>query len=67
MRSHPSATINGRVADKISKTLKVELQGFKLVNRRDSAIDYLYASRLKNELTAVDDIHSIRSNRAPCA
>lgn len=57
MRSHPSATINGRVAYKISKTLKVELEGFNLANRRDSAIDYLYASRLKNELAAVDDIH----------
>jgi outer membrane cobalamin receptor len=57
VRSHPSATINGRVAYKISKTLKVELEGFNLANRRDSAIDYLYASRLKNELAAVDDIH----------
>ena len=57
VRSHPGATFNGRVAYKIGKTLKVELEGFNLANRRDSAIDYLYASRLKNELAAVDDIH----------
>jgi hypothetical protein len=57
VRSHPSATINGRVAYKISKTMKVELEGFNLANRHDSAIDYLYASRLKNEIAARDDIH----------
>ena len=50
-------TINGRIAYRISKTMKVELEGFNLANRRDSAIDYLYASRLKNEAAAVDDIH----------
>jgi hypothetical protein len=57
VRSKPSVTINGRIAYKVSKTMKVELEGFNLANRRDSAIDYLYASRLKNEAAAVDDIH----------
>jgi outer membrane cobalamin receptor len=57
VRSSPSVTINGRIAYRINRTLKVELEGFNLANRRDSAIDYLYASRLKNEAAAVDDIH----------
>jgi hypothetical protein len=57
VRSKPSVTVNGRIAYRISRTLKVELEGFNLANRRDSAIDYLYASRLKNEAAAVDDIH----------
>ncbi|MDB5906976.1 MAG: TonB-denpendent receptor [Massilia sp.] len=57
VRSKPSTTINGRIAYKINRTLKVELEGFNLANRRDSAIDYLYASRLKNEAAAVDGIH----------
>jgi hypothetical protein len=57
VRSKPSMTINGRIGYRISKTMKVELEGFNLANRRDSAIDYLYASRLKNEAAAVDDIH----------
>ncbi|MES2756083.1 MAG: TonB-dependent receptor [Pseudomonadota bacterium] len=57
VRSAPSVTINGRLAYRISKTMKVELEGFNLANRRDSAIDYLYASRLKNEAAARDDIH----------
>lgn len=57
VRSKPSMTINGRIAYQINRTMKVELEGFNLANRRDSAIDYLYASRLKNEVAAVDDIH----------
>jgi outer membrane receptor protein involved in Fe transport len=57
VRSKPSTTINGRIAYRISKTMKVELEGFNLANRRDSAIDYLYASRLMNEVAAVDGIH----------
>jgi hypothetical protein len=57
VRSKPSTTINGRIAYRISKTMKVELEGFNLANRRDSAIDYLYTSRLKNEVAAVDGIH----------
>jgi hypothetical protein len=57
VRSKPSRTINGRLAYRIDKTMKVELEGFNLANRRDSAIDYLYASRLKNEGAAVDDTH----------
>jgi hypothetical protein len=51
-------TVNGRLAYRIDKTMKVELEGFNLANRRDSAIDYLYASRLKNEAAPADDIHS---------
>lgn len=57
VRSRQSVTINGRIGYRISKTMKVELEGFNLANRRDSAIDYLYASRLKNEPEARDDIH----------
>jgi hypothetical protein len=57
VRSHASLTLNGRVAYKIGKNVKLELEGFNLTNRRDSAIDYYYASRLKGEATARDDIH----------
>ena len=57
VRSHASLTLNGRVGYRISKDLRIELEGFNLTNRQDSAIDYYYASRLKNETAAVDDIH----------
>ena len=57
VRSKPSTTINGRLACQLDKTMKVELEGFNLANRRDSAIDYLYASRLAGETAARTDIH----------
>jgi len=57
VRSHASLTLNGRVGYRVSKDLRIELEGFNLTNRQDSAIDYYYASRLKNEAVAVDDIH----------
>ena len=57
VRSSASVGLNGRIAYQIDKTLRVELEGYNLANRRDSAIDYYYASRLPGEAQAVDDIH----------
>ena len=56
-RSKSTATLNGRVGYKISPQVKVELEGFNLTNRRDSAIDYYYASQLKGETAPVTDVH----------
>jgi outer membrane receptor for Fe3+-dicitrate len=57
VRSNPTSTINGRLGYKINGHTKIEIEGFNLANRRDSAIDYFYTSRLKNEAEASDDIH----------
>ncbi|MFC0253364.1 TonB-dependent receptor [Massilia consociata] len=57
VRSQPSVTLNGRAAYRIGKDMRLELEGFNLTNRRDSAIDYYYASRLASEADAVEDIH----------
>ncbi|MEJ7686161.1 MAG: TonB-dependent receptor [Variovorax sp.] len=57
VRSKSTATLNGRIGYKINKSARVELEGFNLTNRRDSAIDYYYESRLKDEAVAVNDIH----------
>lgn len=57
VRSAASVGLNGRFAYRIDKTLRVELEGYNLANRRDSAIDYYYASRLPGEAQPVDDIH----------
>lgn len=57
MRSRATTTLNGRLAYRVSKSMKIELEGFNLANRRDAAIDYLYASRLRNEAGAVVDVH----------
>jgi outer membrane receptor protein involved in Fe transport len=57
VRSRSTSTLNGRIGYRINKDVRVELEGFNLANRRDSAIDYFYASRLRNEAAAVDDVH----------
>ncbi len=57
VRSKSTATLNGRIGYKFSPKLKLELEGFNLTNRRDSAIDYYYASQLKGETAPVADIH----------
>ncbi len=57
VRSSPTTTLNGRIGYRINRDVRVELEGFNLTNRRQSAIEYYYASRLPGEAAAVDDIH----------
>ena len=57
VRSRSTATLNGRVGYRINTSTRIELEGFNLSNRKDSAIDYYYASRLKGEAAEVNDIH----------
>ncbi len=57
VRSRATSTLNGRIGYKISKRMKLELEGFNLAQRRDSAIDYFYTSRLPGEAEASDDVH----------
>jgi hypothetical protein len=57
VRSKSSMTLNGRLGWKIKKGLALELEAFNIANRRDSAIDYYYASQLKGETNAVTDVH----------
>ena len=58
VRSKSTATLNGRIGYKINPKLKVQLEGFNLTNRQDSAIDYYYASQLKGEIRPLPDIHT---------
>ena len=57
VRSKSTATLNGRIGYKFSPKLKLELEAFNLTNRKDSAIDYYYASQLKGESVSVNDVH----------
>ncbi len=58
VRSKATSTLIGRIGFKISPRIKFELEGFNLTNRRDSAIDYYYPSRLPGEAAqGVDDVH----------
>jgi outer membrane receptor protein involved in Fe transport len=57
-RSKSTTTFNGRVGYRISPKVRVELEGFNLTDRKASAIDYYYTSRLPGEPTAgVAGIH----------
>ncbi len=49
VRSKATSGLNGRVGYKINPRLQVELEGFNLTNRKASAIDYHYTSRLAGE------------------
>lgn len=57
VRSQASVTLNGRLGYRLAKDMHIELEGFNLANRRASAIDYFYESRLQGESEAVADVH----------
>ena len=58
VRSANTATLNARVGYKINPSFRVELECFNLTDRKASAIDYYYTSRLRGEPAAgVNDIH----------
>jgi hypothetical protein len=57
VRSHASTTLNGRIGYRLRKDLRLELEGFNLANKRVSSIDYYYASQLRGESAAREDIH----------
>ncbi|WP_241517170.1 TonB-dependent receptor [Roseateles puraquae] len=58
VRSSSTATINARIGYKIGPKMRIELEAFNLSNRKASAIDYYYMSRLRGEPAAgVDDVH----------
>ena len=58
VRSNSTATLNAHVGYKINARNRFEFQGFNLANRRASAIDYYYTSRLPGEPAGgVNDTH----------
>ncbi|RJG23930.1 TonB-dependent receptor, partial [Massilia cavernae] len=57
VRGGGSATLTARIGYKASSKLRFELEGFNLGNRSDPAIAYYYASRLKGEAEASEDVH----------
>jgi catechol 2,3-dioxygenase-like lactoylglutathione lyase family enzyme len=58
VRSSSTALFNGRIGYKVNAQNSVELEGFNLGNKRASAIDYYYASRLPGEASGgSDDVH----------
>ena len=57
-RSKSTTTLNARVGYRFSPKMRIELDGFNLTNRKASAIDYFYTSRLPGEVAeGVASIH----------
>ena len=58
VRSSSTATLNAKIGYKFNKDTYIELSGFNLTDRKDSAIDYFYTSRLPGEAAeGVEDVH----------
>jgi hypothetical protein len=57
VRSHASLTLNGRIGYRLDKKTNIELEGFNLTSRQDSAIDYYYLSRLRSESAPQAGVH----------
>ena len=57
LRSNSTTLVSGRLGYKLDKKTRVQLDGFNLLNRRASQIDYAYSSQLKGEAAPVTDIH----------
>lgn len=58
VQSNHTITLNGQVGYKISKNVRVLVQGFNLLNTQAHAIDYYYTSRLPGEPAAgINDLH----------
>ena len=58
VRSKATSLLNGHIGYKLWSTWRLELEGFNLANRKLSAIDYRYTSRLPGEPAAgIADVH----------
>src|SRR3954464_3775533 len=57
VRSQSTQVTNLRVGYKIDRKWRVHMDVFNLFDRQDHDIDYFYASQLRSETAAVDDIH----------
>lgn len=58
VRSKATALFKARVGYRFNQDLRMELEAFIVTNRKASAIDYYYTSRLPGEAVAgVNDIH----------
>lgn len=57
VKSSATILLSGMVGYKFNQNWTVQAEVFNLLNRKDSGIDYYYASQLQNEPTPVNDIH----------
>jgi hypothetical protein len=59
VRSHPSTTLNARLACRLSTRFSIAADTFNLTNAKVSDVDYFYTSRLRGEpLGGLSDVHT---------
>jgi hypothetical protein len=57
VRSHPSLQLNAEAGYHFTRALTGTVSVFNLLDRSDDDIEYYYASRLRGEAAAVNDLH----------
>jgi hypothetical protein len=58
VRSQPTSLVNARVGHAFTRRIRAYVDVFNLLDRKESDIDYYYASRLQGEpAQGVDDVH----------
>lgn len=58
VRSRSTALLYGRIGYAVSRSTRISLDVFNLLDRKASDVDYLYSSRLRGEpAEGIDDIH----------
>ena len=58
VRAGATALLNGRLGVALTESVRVRAEGFNLLDREDSDIEYLYASRLPGEpIDGIEDVH----------
>ncbi|WP_348675605.1 TonB-dependent receptor [uncultured Abyssibacter sp.] len=58
LRSEPTTILNAQITYRLTRTIRLRLEGFNLLDAEDNDITYYYASRLDGEpAEGVEDIH----------
>jgi hypothetical protein len=58
IRTGASALLNGRIGFAVAEPVQLRVEAFNLLDRHDSDVEYLYASRLPGEaLDGAEDVH----------
>lgn len=57
VRSGSTSLVNARLGYTFTKSLKVQLDGYNMFNRKNNDVDYFYQSKLAGDPAPVSDIH----------
>jgi hypothetical protein len=57
VRSRQTSIVNGEIGYQFSRTVRLAVEGFNLLDAKVSDIEYFFESRLRDETEPVEDIH----------